>query len=98
MSYRHICKNPLIVAVVSLLLFASLVKAETIQLEVEPEKLTIAGTNRDKIKRTLVLTSDRPIALDRQTDSNCNQKIQNYQKLKLNGFIWRSQNCIEKPC
>ena len=43
-------------------MFASFVKAQEIQLEVEPEKLTIAGTNRDKIKRTLFLIANKPIS------------------------------------
>ena len=61
MNYSYVCKNPLIIAIASLLLSASFVQAE-IQLDVEPEKLTIAGTNRDKIKRTLFLIANKPIS------------------------------------
>ena len=62
MNYSYVCKNPLIIAIASLLLSASFVQAREIQLEVEPEKLTIAGTNKDKIKRTLVLVANKPIS------------------------------------
>ena len=70
-SHSYVSKNPFVVAmfvmaIASLLLFASPVRAQdSLQLEVEPEKLTIAGTNKDKIKRTLVLTSNKPISGDR---------------------------------
>ena len=62
MNYSRFYRNPLILAIATLLLFASFVKAQEIQLKVEPEKLTIAGTNRDKIKRTLFLTANKPIS------------------------------------
>lgn len=62
MIYSYIYRNSLTIAIAGLLLSTSYVKAQDLQLDVEPEKLTIAGTNRDKIKRTLVLAAEQPIS------------------------------------
>ena len=51
--------------IVSFLLLASgEVRAEELQLKVEPEKLNLAGTKGSKIQRTLILTANRAIAPD----------------------------------
>ena len=63
-SLSQICKNSILMTI-AILLLASSAKAQEMQLKVEPEKLTIVGTNKDKIKRTLVLTSDKLISRDR---------------------------------
>ena len=63
MNYGRVYRNSLIIAIASLLWFAPFAEAqEGVQLKVEPEKLTIAGTSKNKIRRTLVVTSNEPIS------------------------------------
>lgn len=66
MNYTNFYRNPSLLVFIGWLWFASPeVKAqENIQLEVEPENITIAGTHGDKIERTLIVTANRAISSD----------------------------------
>ncbi len=65
-NYSRVYKNSVLVAIAGLLLFAPVeVKGqESLELRVEPEKLTIAGTSGEKIRRTLTITVNQAIAPD----------------------------------
>lgn len=66
MNYTNFYRNPSLIVFIGWLWFASPeVKAqENIQLEVDPENITIAGTHGNKIERTLIVTANQAISSD----------------------------------
>lgn len=66
MNHTQFYKTSIPLAIVGLLWFSPVkVEAqENTQLTIEPDRLIIAGTENQKIRRTLTLTADRAIALD----------------------------------